>query len=52
MLVGAVGCLIFGVGLSYTFAIVLKVYNKLLIPTLCNVVGLLLAVISLIFAWQ
>ena len=28
MLAGIIGCLILGVGLSYTFAIVLKVYNK------------------------
>lgn len=52
MLAGAIGCLVLGVGLSYTFAVVLKVYDKWLIPALCNIIGLSLIVISLIFAWQ
>lgn len=52
MLVGMVGCLTLGVGLVHTFAILLKVYNKRLLPRLCNVLGTFLIVISLIFAWK
>ena len=52
MLAGILGCLILGVGLAYTFAVVLKVYHKWLIPALCDVLGFTLTVVSLILAWQ
>ena len=51
MLAGIIGCLILGIGLSYTFAIVLKVYDKWLIPTSCNILGILLIAVSLVFSW-
>ena len=51
MFAGIIGCLILGVGLSYTFALALKVYNKWFIPTVCDILGMVLIVISLIFAW-
>lgn len=51
MLDGIIGCLIFGEGLRYTVALALKVYNKWFLPIVCDVLGMVLIVISLIFAW-
>lgn len=49
IIVGFVGCLILGVGFAYAFAVKVKIYQKVLLPTLCLIFGLLLIVASLLF---
>ena len=51
MLVGMLGCLTFGVGLVYAFAMKLKIYEKALVPALCLLCGGALIVLSLFLAW-
>ncbi len=48
MLMGMTGCLTFGVGLAYAFAIRLKIYKKVLLPILCLLSGGILVVVSLL----
>ncbi len=49
MLMGIVGCLVFGIGLGYAFAIRLKIYKKPLLPIVCLLSGGILVVMSLLF---
>jgi hypothetical protein len=49
IMVGVGGCLIFGVGLAYAFAVKVKIYQRVLLPTLCLIFGIILIVISLLF---
>ena len=51
MFAGIIGCMVLGVGLLYTFAVILRVYKKWFVPTACDILGVLLIVISLVFAW-
>lgn len=48
MMVGFLGCLIFGVGAAYTFAFKRKIYEKALFPVLCLLFGGVLIATSLI----
>ena len=48
ILVGSLGCLAFGAGLAYLFAVIKKIYKKVYVPILALVLGSLLIVISLI----
>ena len=50
ILVGSLGCLVFGAGLGYLFAVIKKIYKKVYVPILALVLGSLLIVISLILA--
>ena len=47
IMVGAVGCLVLGIGLSYAFAVKAKIYQKVLLPVLCLVLGMALIAVSL-----
>ena len=47
IMVGFVGCLILGVGLGYAFAVKVKIYQKVLLPTLCLLFGTVLVMVSL-----
>ena len=47
IMVGFVGCLILGVGLGYTFAVKVKIYQKILLPILCLLLGAALIAVSL-----
>ena len=47
IMVGAVGCLVFGIGLSYAFAVKVKIYQKVLLPVLCLILGMALIAVSL-----
>ena len=49
---GFVGCLILGVGLAYIFAVKVKIYQKVLLPTLCLILGTVLIVVSLLILLQ
>ena len=49
IMIGAVGCLILGVGLAYAFAVKVKIYQRVLLPTLCLIFGMILIVTSLLF---
>lgn len=44
-----VGSLIFGIGLSYSFAVMMKIYQKVWLPILFLILGLILIVVSFIF---
>ena len=47
IMVGFVGCLILGVGLGYAFAVKVKIYQKILLPILCLLLGTALIAVSL-----
>ena len=47
--VEGVGSLIFGIGLSYSFAVMMKIYQKVWLPILFLILGLILIVVSFIF---
>ena len=49
IMVGFIGCLIFGVGLATAFAVKVKIYQKVILPTMCLIFGMVLIVTSLIF---
>ena len=49
IMVGVGGCLILGVGLAYAFAVKVKIYQRVLLPTLCLIFGMILIVASLLF---
>ena len=49
IMVGFVGCLVLGIGLGYAFAVKMRIYQKVLIPTLCLLFGSTLTVVSLLF---
>ena len=49
MMVGFVGSLVLGIGLAYAFAVRLKIYQKVLLPILCIIFGVLLIASSLLF---
>ncbi len=49
IMVGVVGCLILGIGLAYAFAVKMKIYQRVLLPTLCLIFGMILIVTSLLF---
>ena len=49
IMVGFVGCLVFGIGLVYAFAVKIKIYQKVLLPTLCLLFGAVLIVVTLLF---
>ena len=49
-ILGAVGCILFGMGLAYIFAIVLKVYQKKQIPVICLLLGGTLTAASVLLA--
>jgi hypothetical protein len=49
IMVGFIGCLIFGVGLGTAFAVKVKIYQKVILPTVCLILGMILIVASLIF---
>ena len=49
IMVGFVGCLVFGIGLVYAFAVKIKIYQKVLLPTLCLLFGVVLIVVTLLF---
>lgn len=51
MIAGMAGCLILGAGLAYAFAIRMKIYKKVIVPIVCLLLGSLLIVLSLLFAW-
>lgn len=50
IVIGAFGCLVFGVGLGYLFAVIKMIYEKVYIPILALILGCQLIVISLILA--
>lgn len=49
IMVGFVGCLVLGIGLTYAFAVKVKIYRKILLPALCLIVGVILVTVSLLF---
>ena len=49
IMVGFVGCLVLGIGLVYAFAVKVKIYQKILLPALCLIVGVILVAVSLLF---
>ena len=49
IMVGVGGCLILGVGLAYAFAVKVKIYQRVLLPTLCLIFGMIAIVASLLF---
>jgi len=49
IMIGFVGCLILGVGLAYAFALKVKIYQRVLLPTFCLIFGMILIVTSLLF---
>jgi len=49
MLVGFVGSIVLGIGLGYAFAVKLKIYQKVMLPVLCLISGVILIVVSLLF---
>ena len=49
VLIGASGCLIFGVGLAYLFAVIKKVYTKAYVPFLALILGSIMITASLYF---
>ena len=49
IMIGSAGCLILGVGLVYAFALKVKIYQRVLPPTLCLIFGMILIVTSLLF---
>ena len=48
IMVGFVGCLVFGVGVAYTFAIKTKIYKQALWPVFCLLFGGSLIAVSLV----
>ena len=50
LILGAVGCVLFGMGFAYIFAIVLKVYQKMCTPIVCLLLGGTLIILSLLLA--
>lgn len=49
MILGALGCLLFGIGLACLFAVIKKIYTKACVPTLALILGSVLIIISLCF---
>ena len=50
LILGVFGCVLFGMGFSYIFAIVLKVYPKILTPIICLLLGSTLTATSVLLA--
>ena len=50
IILGVLGCLLFGIGLGYGFAVIRKLYEKAYLPVLCLIMGTTLVAIGLIFA--
>ena len=49
--VGFFGSMIFGVGASYTFAVTRKIYEKVWLPILCLLCGVIIIAVSLFFCF-
>ena len=50
LILGAVGCVLFGMGLAYIFAIVLKVYQKVCTPIIYLLLGSIITAVSVLLA--
>ena len=50
LILGAVGCVLFGMGLAYIFAIVLKVYQKIHTPIIYLLLGCAITAASILLA--
>ena len=48
LVMGAFGCLVFGIGLGYGFGILLKVYDRYIVPIGIMTLGIAMTVTSLI----
>ena len=49
--VGFFGSMIFGVGVCYTFAVTRKIYEKVWLPILCLLCGVIIIAVSLFFCF-
>ena len=50
LILGAVGCVLFGMGFAYIFAIVLKVYQKIHTPIIYLLLGCAITAASILLA--
>ena len=48
IMVGFVGSLVLGIGFAYAFAVKVKIYQKVLLPILCLISGVILIMVSLL----
>ena len=51
LIVGFFGSMIFGVGASYAFAVIKKIYEKVWLPILCLLCGVIMIAVSLFFCF-
>ena len=49
IMVGFIGCIVLGIGVLYAFAVKIKIYQKVLLPTLCLLFGAVLICVTLMF---